>query len=330
MKKVFILLYDGVQLMDCSGPSEVLSCANLFSKESLYEIIYVTPNLSGEVHTSSNLTLKATPLFIPEKLDLLIIPGAKPSIVETTMESKSLIDWISEISKIAKVKASIGTGAFFLGETGLLNKRKVTTHWMGVDSFKERYPETHVKEGILYLHDGDVWSSAGMSSGVDMLLAMVMKDYGKEFAILIARKMVIYLLRRGGQAQFSMPIDFQSKSKDESLIPLISWLETRLDNPPTVEEMAKFSLSSVRTLHRNCISAFKMSPAQLLSELRLQRGKILLQDETLSVKQVAAQVGFNQSSTFSRAFNQRFGVSPRVYREPFLFIHMSQPEKESA
>ncbi|MFC3150159.1 GlxA family transcriptional regulator [Litoribrevibacter euphylliae] len=324
MKQVFILLYDGVQLMDFGGPSEVLSVANALSPEPLYQVTYVTPNASGKVQTSAYLEVTAQPFFIPKEIDLLILPGAHESVMEEVLKDKQILRWISDVAKISKIKASICMGCFFLGEVGLLKDRKVTTHWDGLSRLKQSYPEAIVQDNILYVNEGDIWTSAGITSGVDMMLAMVMKDCGPELALAVARVLVVYLLRQGGQAQFSMPIDFQSKSKDASLISLISWLETRLDKPTSVDDMAKFTLNSVRTLHRNCVNAFNMSPAQLLSELRLERGRTLLQDETLSVKQIAAQVGFNQTPTFSRAFSQRFGVSPRAYRDTFSVMKMSQ------
>lgn len=323
MKEVVILLYDGVQLMDFGGPSEVLSVANALSPEPLYNITYVTPNPSGKVQTSSYLEVTAKPLFVPENVDLLILPGAHESVMHVALKDQQILRWISEVTKVAKIKASICMGCFFLGEVGLLNHRKVTTHWIGIDHLKQRYPEAIVQDNILYVNEGDIWTSAGITSGVDMMLAMVMKDYGSELALSVARVLVVYLLRQGGQAQFSMPIDFQSKSKDPGLISLIAWLETRLDKATTVEDMAKYSLMSVRTLHRNCSTAFQMSPAQLLAELRLERGRTLLQDHNLSIKQIAAQIGFNQSATFSRAFSQRFGVSPSHYRDTFSVDQIS-------
>lgn len=320
MKQVVIVLYDDVQLMDVAGPAEVLSVANALSETPLYELHYFSIYEQQSVKTSAGTNLSCRPIseFSLEKIDLLIIPGGHNFVVLQRLADEHFMQQIARLCALADIKASICMGSFFLGELGLLDGHKVTTHWDGVHILKQRYPAAQVQDNILYVNEGSIWTSAGIMSGVDMLLAFVVKDAGKSLALAVARILVVYLFREGGQAQFSAPINYQTRAPDAGLMSLISWLEHNLHKQLSVDQMAEAMHISIRNLHRKCQQAFDMTPAQLLIELRLERSRNLLEHSDAPVKSIAVECGFRQSGSYSRAFRQRYAISPSEYRSRFI------------
>ncbi len=256
-KTVCFVLFDGVQILDVSGPAEVLSQANTITGKKIYDIIYVSSSPTGQVMTSSGIRFVTDPLPQLEQLDVIVLPGGYDVLINEDTEDKKLMDWLQTTVKKTDLKISICLGAFILGELGLLSNKKVTTHWQGISTLKERFSDANVMNDILHIKDKDVWSSAAILTGIDMMLAMVKKDINNAVALEIARILGIYLFREGNQPQISAAINFQSKIQDASLLTLISWLENRLDAQITIEEMANFSAMSVRSLHRKCQTTFQ-------------------------------------------------------------------------
>ena len=317
-KIVYIPLYEGVQLLDLSGPAEVLSQANCTVDYLAYDIRYVCSAPQGMVTSSAGLRLAGEPLPSDvSHVHTLLVPGAKAPALQAALKDKTLIRWLSKVANYADRKVSVCSGAFFLGSIGLLTGRNVTTHWAATKQLQNQYPKTKVEQDTLFVHDDDLWTSAGVLSGVDMALAIVSHDLGTEVALRIAREIVVFLVRSGGQSQFSAPIDLQAKAGRSDLLRLIAWLETQLDKAITVEQMAEFMTTSVRTLHRRCQTTFSMTPAQIVSELRVERGRALLHQIKLPIKSIANSCGFSHSASFSKAFSRRFGVAPADYRQSF-------------
>jgi len=317
-KLVYFALYEGVQLLDVSGPAEVFTEANRESGRVVYDIRYVSNAREGKVVSSAGLGL--TTERLPRKLEnvrMVVVPGGRNAAIETAMNDGVFMKWIARATRSAERIASVCSGAFFLGELGLLDDRRVTTHWSALSILQQRYPNANVASDILYVEDGNLWTSAGVLSGVDMALAMVTQDVSATVALKIARNLVVYLFRDGGQSQFSAPIDLQTKANRSELVTLVAWLEERLSLHTTVEHMADYMATSVRTLHRHCQRVFDLTPAQLLSELRLERSRELLQRPTITIKSVARDCGFSNASSYSKAFSRRFGVTPIRYRDGF-------------
>lgn len=315
---VYLPLYPGVQLLDVSGPAEVLAQANRVVAYTAYDLRYVSSQRSGSVISSAGLGLMAAPL--PDEVSgvhTLLIPGADGEAIKKVLADQVLFAWLDRVASNAKRNASVCSGTFLLGQLGLLQGRQVTTHWMAVERLKQEYPDAMVEPDALYVHDADLWTSAGVLSGVDMALAIVSDDLGADVALQIARDLVVFLIRGGGQSQFSAPIDLQGKASRSDLLRLIAWLEGQLDRAVTVEQMAEFMLTSVRTLHRRCQTTLSMTPAQILSELRLERGRSMLHQGATPVKLIADSCGFSNAAAFSKAFNFRFGVAPARYRQSF-------------
>lgn len=321
--KVAILLFNDIQLLDVSGPVEVLSVANAISEHPLFELHYLTPDLSTSVRTSAGVNLHGVPYSsLPDdmKFDLLIVPGSHPIHVARQSNDQDFIQQVEQLVARSSTKASVCTGCFFLAKIGFLAGRKVTTHWDGIEALKASCPDALIQNNVLYVEDGDLWSSAGILSGVDMMLAYLVKHASKTLALAVARTLVVYLLREGGQAQFSSPMNFQTKANDSNLIELIAWLETNLHLPLNLNQMAEASNTSTRNLNRKCQQSFGLTPGQLVSELRLERSRQMLEQPELPIKSIAIDCGFKQTGGLSKSFKKRYGIAPSEYRERFLFV----------
>ncbi|MBV1877707.1 MAG: GlxA family transcriptional regulator [Pseudomonadales bacterium] len=316
-KKVCFLLYQGVQLLDVSGPAEVLSQANREAGRQVYDVQYVGRQADGKVMSSAGLQLGIDPLPSANKIHTLVVPGADLPALAQVRADDELMQWLDKAAANAQVTASVCTGAFLLGQLGYLDDHRVTTHWMGTSSLQNEFPRASVEDNTLYVQDDKLWTSAGVLSGVDMMLAMVRLDLGAAVALNIARALVVFLFRDGGQSQFSGPIDLQSKASRADILNLVFWLEAQLHQAVTVEQMAEYLMTSVRTLHRRCLDALDMTPAQILSELRLERSRNLLHQLNLPVKSIAHECGFSNAAAYSKAFRHRFGVAPNRYRQRF-------------
>lgn len=312
-KNYCVVVYDGVQLLDIAGPAEVFAQANREVGREVYRLSFHSDQ-SHQV-TSAGLPLVCQSLEqAPDNPDCLIIPGANLAALQMAITNKPLLEWLSAYAQQSASIASVCSGAFILAELGLLNGRKATTHWQGLDQLQQQYPEIIVVNDVLYVQDGPLWSSAGVLAGVDMALAMVAQDLGYGAALAVAKNLVAFMLRQGNQPQFSAPLNLQQKAANSKLLQLVHWLEQNLDQHINVEQMAEYMNTSVRSLHRRCIETLSLSPAKLFTQLRLEQGKLLLHHHELSIKQIALQCGFSDSSAFSKAFNQQHQLSPLKYR----------------
>jgi transcriptional regulator GlxA family with amidase domain len=317
-KKVYFLLYEGVQLLDVSGPAEVLSQANRGSKQVVYDIKYVGYTPEGKVTSTAGLPLFVDPLPpSSETIHTIVVPGAAADALNTIGQCPVVMAWLNEAVAKADVVSSICSGAFLLGQLGHLDQRRATTHWKGTRRLQSEFPKAKGEQDTLFVRDQNLWTSAGVLSGVDMMLAMVRSDLGAAAALAIARTLVVFLIRDGGQSQFSGSIDLQTKASKGDVVSLIAWLEAQLHKPISVEQMADFLNLSVRTLHRRCLQALDMTPAQVLSELRLERSRNLLHELSIPLKTIAHECGFATPEAYSKAFRQRFNIAPKRYRERF-------------
>ncbi len=318
VRHVVIPLFPGVELLDVAGPAEVFTVANYESGEEAYRIHYLCLRPKRAVRAYSGLEIRGKSWrAMPKAVDTLVVPGAEFQPLFQALADRQLLRAIDRLAERSERCTSVCSGAFFLGELGRLDGRRVTTHWVGVGDLAARYPDATVVEDSLYQRDGNLWTSAGVLSGVDMTLAMVREDLGAEIALKVARRLVVFLIRDGGQPQFSAPMNLQSRAAGRELGELVSWLETQLAEPVTVADMAERMAMSVRTLHRRCLDTFGMTPARLLGELRLEHARSRLHAAHVPVKHIAYECGFSSQPALSKAFTQRFGVAPSRYRENF-------------
>jgi transcriptional regulator GlxA family with amidase domain len=309
------LLYEGVQLLDVAGAAEVFALAGDFSAKGGYAVSYV--GSSATVGSSAGLSLSAAPLAAaPRSIHTLVVPGAPDPPLRRVLADATAMAWLAAAAGRASRVASVCSGAFLLGAIGLLEGRRVTTHWMAAESLARRFPQAQVDGEALFVEDGKVWTAAGVTSGIDLALALVARDLGQAVALAVARALVLHLVRPGGQSQFSAPLSLQARGGAD-LGRLIPWLEDRLERDTPVAAMAEAMGMSERSFHRRCLAAFGLTPGKLAQQMRLDRARALLEDPGRPVQVVAARAGFADTTAFSKAFAKRYGASPSSYRRAF-------------
>ena len=308
---VLIFAYEGVQLMDIAGPAQVFSTANAEGAFPPYEIRFFGV-VAGPVLSVSGLPLVLEgPATLPTG-DTVVIPGG-PGVqkVMVSAEALSVLDGV--LADAGRV-CSVCTGAHILAETGMLDGRRAVTHWQSCSALAMRHPQIQVESDPLFIEDGRYWTSAGVTAGIDLCLALVERDHGKAIAARIARRLVIYLRRPGGQNQFSDPLHAQYDAAD----PYACLIEKIIADPGldwSVQRMAEASGQSLRSFHRNFRKKTGQSPAKVVEACRCDYARTLIQTTDLSIDQIALRAGFGVSSTLRRALNRQFSLVPNLLRQ---------------
>ncbi|MGX1305983.1 transcriptional regulator GlxA family with amidase domain [Amorphus suaedae] len=315
IRRIDVLAFDNCQLLDVAGPLQVFATANdlarIEGRARPYEP--VTVGVDGPVVTSSGLSLGAAPL--PEAgtpVDTMIVAGGWG--VERACEDERLLAWIRARAATARRVASVCSGAYLLATAGLLDGRRAATHWQRCEEFGRRFPKVRVEPDPIFVRDGDVWTSAGVTAGIDLALALVEADLGREPALAIARQLVVFLKRPGGQSQFSAVMALQGS--DRRFDDLHAWILDNLDRRLTLADLADHAGMSIRSFTRHYHRATGRTPARAIEELRLESARQHL-EQGGNVARVAARCGFGAEETMRRAFQRRHGVSPQAYRERF-------------
>jgi transcriptional regulator GlxA family with amidase domain len=230
-------------------------------------------------------------------------------------EDASLIEWLKVRAGAARRTASVCTGAFLLAAAGLLDHRRAVTHWEYCDELSWRHPAVTVEPDPIFIHDGPVWTSAGVTSGIDLSLALVEEDLGRALALDVARQLVVFLKRPGGQAQFSAALSLQSA--DERFADLHVWLAEHLAEDLPLSRLAAQAGMSERTFLRRYRETTGLTPARAIERLRVEAARQLLADTRLPAKRIATRCGFGSEETMRRNFARLQGVSPQDYRQRF-------------
>jgi transcriptional regulator GlxA family with amidase domain len=259
------------------------------------------------------LTPQFTTVTAP-KLDTLVIPGG--CAMRETKTAAKVAAWISSRSSRTRRIAAVCTGVYGLAATGLLNGRCVTTHWRYAQDLAQRYPALLVDSGAIFLKDGPFYTSAGITAGIDLTLALIEEDYGLSVALAVARDLVVYLKRSGGQEQYSEPLQFQTQSTDR-VADLAAWIMSNLQQDLSVERLAAKAKLGPRHFSRRFQRAFGTTPAAFVQTLRMEEARRRLTGEHDTIERVAISVGYRSDDVFRRSFERRFGVSPSVYRNRF-------------
>jgi transcriptional regulator GlxA family with amidase domain len=260
-------------------------------------------------------------VFKPDKtidnapqLDTLIIPGGCGLRNPETQKKAS--DWIRARAKKIRRIATVCTGAYGLASTGLLQNRRVTTHWRHARDLARRFPELRVDPNALFVKDGKYYTGAGITAGIDLSLALIEEDFGPQVALSVARELVVYLKRPGGQEQFSEPLQFQTQSKDR-FADLAAWMKGHLRSDLSAEALAERASLSARHFSRRFKFVFGTTPADFVDELRLSEARQRLSLPEQTIDSVAYSVGFKSADAFRRAFERRYGLQPSNYRKHF-------------
>jgi transcriptional regulator GlxA family with amidase domain len=317
-KRVGFLGFDGFMALDLIGPMDAFAVTvvdnDCGAPRPAYELVVI--GLSHRpFEAESGLIVKPhKTLDNAPALDTLIIPGG--SGLRRPATSAAISAWLQRrTGKIRRI-ASVCTGTFGLAAAGLLDGRNVTTHWRFAADLARKFPNLKVNPNALFLKDGIFYTSAGVTAGIDLALAMIEEDYGPAAALAVARELVVYLKRPGGQEQYSEPLQFQTNSADR-FADLAAWMTGHLREDLSVEALARRACLSPRQFTRRFRQVFAATPATFVEDLRLAEARRRLGTHTNTVAQVAASVGFNSADAFRRVFERRLGIAPTAYRRCF-------------
>ena len=318
-KHIVIVGYDDITSLDLSGPLEAFNSACLEDSNGNQQPCYkvTIASLGAKTFSSvSGLRMTATCFLSSLRhMDTLLIPGGRG--VRLSPSAPKLADWISRRANGIRRIASVCTGVFAIAPTGLLDGRRVTTHWKFAAELASRFPALKVDANALYIRDGKFYTSAGVTAGIDLSLALIEEDFGSRVALAVARELVVYMKRPGGQEQFSEPLKFQVASTSR-FAELAAWIPGHLNKDLSVETMAEHMNLCARQFSRRFRLEFNSSPAAFVQRLRLDEARKRLSASGCNVKRVAESVGFHDPDSFRRAFMQRFGVAPTHYRSRFV------------
>jgi transcriptional regulator GlxA family with amidase domain len=315
-RRVVILAFRGVQPLDVIGPAEVFAGADTLAGGGAYTVEVVARDTSPITSRSRGFALvpKTTIARCRGPIDTLVVAGGTG--VAAAQEDRTLIRWIRSAARRSRRVTSVCSGAFLLARAGLLEGRTVTTHWASAHELGLRHPELTVDPNPIFVRDGNVWTSAGVTSGMDLSLALVEEDLGRDVAVEIARWLVLFLQRPGGQAQFSTHLSSQVAER-RPLRELQAWIADNLDADLRVEALAERAAMSPRNFARFFRRETGMTPAAYVEELRVEWARQLLEESGEPVERVSARCGFGTPETMRRAFARRVGVPPADYRARF-------------
>ena len=320
LKRIGFLGYDGMQALDLVGPLEAFMTAvdeesNGNGKpQACYEVLVIGL-------TKEPFTAETGIVFLPHQaidnvpaLDTLIVPGGKS--LRSGETSARISEWLEKRAGQIRRIASVCTGVYALAPTGLLDGRHVTTHWRFARDLAQRFPGLKVDANALFIKDDKFYTSAGITAGIDLSLALIEEDYGSNVALSVARELVVYLKRPGGQEQYSEPLQFQMQTTDH-FGDLITWARTHLRRDLSVEALAGKAHLCPRHFSRRFKEDFGVTPGVFVETLRLDEARRRLAEDNSTIEAVGDSVGFKSAKAFRRTFERRFGVSPSTYRGRF-------------
>jgi transcriptional regulator GlxA family with amidase domain len=314
MRRIVILAFPGVQTLDVLGPAEVFATATRLRRSRGYSVEVVAAH-AGPLPTSSvALHPDQTLEDCRGPVDTVIAAGG--SGVSAASQDERLVAWLRAAALRSRRVASVCTGAFLLARAGLLDGRRATTHWAWCAQLARRHPEIEVDPDPIFVRDGDVITSAGVTAGMDLALALVEEDLGHEIALETARWLVLFVKRPGGQAQFSAQLAAQAAER-EPLRELQEWIPDNLTADLSVPALAARAFMSERNFARAFRTETGMTPAAYVESARVGAARIALETGGLPVETVAQRSGFGTVETMRRAFRRRLGVNPASYRERF-------------
>jgi transcriptional regulator GlxA family with amidase domain len=303
-----VLIFPDFQLLDAAGPISTFEIAMRFADgASSIKVLAVTP---GPVRSSSGVEMLARALKPSSAITTLIVVGGEG--VRTAAACEKTLAFVRAIAKRGVRIASVCSGAFILAEAGLLDGRRATTHWQRTRQFVAAYPNVKLEADRIYTRDGDIWTSAGITAGIDLSLAMVAEDYGDEIAQRTAKQLVLYHRRSGGQSQFSSLLEL--KAPTGRFGPLLAWAREHLDAPLTVEDMAEQAGMSSRHFTRAFIAETGTTPSKAVERLRIEVARQRVQSSSEAIERVAEVTGFRDPERMRRAFIRAFGQPPQSLR----------------
>ena len=315
-RSVELLVFADVQLLDLAGPLQAFATANDLERRAgrpAPYLIRVVADGGSHVATSSGVSVMTEPLSrTTEPVDTLIVAGGNG--VYAAAADAALTNWLSAKVSVARRVASVCSGAFLLAETGLLDGLRVATHWSRCEALARRHPALKVEPDPIFIQEGRVWTSAGVTAGIDLALALLEEDAGRALALDVARHLVVFLKRPGGQSQFSAALALQGGGQPFDR--LHAWMADHPTADLSLDALAKRAGMSQRSFVRRYRAATGQSPGRAVERLRVEAARRML-EEGLPVKRAAARAGFGSDETMRRSFVRLVGVAPQDYRGRF-------------
>jgi len=305
MQRIGFIVLPGFQMLSLSTLS-VFELANWEMSEAVYEV-HLLSETGGSVRSSIGVSVATEP-FDDTNLDTVMIGGSAVAGALTP----GVIKFLRQALQRSRRLASTCTGAFVLAEAGLLDGRRATTHWERARELRTRFPKVKVEEDRIFIIDGPVWTSAGMTAGIDLALAMIEKDFGAEVARAVARKLVVYHRRAGGQSQFSALLELEPKS--DRIQSALAYAKRNLDKPLNVRQLAEAAHLSPRQFSRAFQVETGQSPAKAIENLRVEAARLMMEQSRHPIDVIARQTGFADRDRMRRAFLRAFGQPPQVIR----------------
>lgn len=312
--------YDGVSLLDLSGPLEALRVASTHSKfqaaKPAYQCVVVSVT-GGAVMTSDGVALLTVPVseLADAQIDTLIVPGAL--FVEDVTRDETLVRWVRAQAPKCRRICSVCAGTFLLAAAGLLEGRRAVTHWMHCGLLAERHSAIEVEPDAIYIRDGSIWSSAGVTTGIDLALALIEEDYGRDVSMHVARVLVVYLRRTGGQSQYSPLLAAQVDGDDDRFAALERWIAENPCEDLRVDKLADRVGMSPRNFARRYAERRKRTPSRAVEQIRVDVARRRLEETDDRVDVIARRCGFGDEERMRSAFARQLSITPSAYRARF-------------
>src|SRR5215470_132038 len=319
-RRIIFTVYKGVSLLDLAGPLEAFRIADAFSpsrgRRASYECTVVSSR-GGHVMTADGVELNTEKAREAAKkpIDTLVVPGG--FFVEDVTRDRALVQWIAESAPQSKRVCSVCVGSFLLAEAGLLDGRRAATHWMHAPLLASRHPRVSVEPDAIFVRDGRVWSSAGVTTGIDLALALIEQDAGRQVAMSVARILVVYLKRAGGQSQYSALLAAQAESESEAFSELERWIAEHLKSDLRVDALAERVHMSPRNFARVYAETRGRTPAKAVEAIRVDAARRRLEETDERIESIAEACGFGGEEQMRCAFVRILRIPPREYRKRF-------------
>jgi transcriptional regulator GlxA family with amidase domain len=328
-RRVLFIAAPGTEILDLVGPFQVFArAAEMFSKQNLrsspiYSVEVITISPRASVVTNCGLRIAAHNTFrrVRGEIDTLLIAGG--SAIENDEIDIEVVQWIRKVSKRIRRIGSVCTGAMLLARAGLLDGRRAATHWRWCELLARKYPRADVDPNPIFVRDGNVYTSAGVTAGMDLALALVEEDHGSRLALQVARNLVLYMRRPGGQSQFSAALSMQLTDR-KPLLELESWVLDNLNKPLNVPVLAERVAMSPRNFARIFAKEMKTTPAKFVERLRVEAARRRLEESRNSLETIAGECGFGNVNSMRNVFQRALRIAPGQYRRHFRSMRSVQ------